>query len=97
MPAPSFSPLALTSGSYDPIAARRAVEAIADQIGTTLRLTQAFIDSDRTVDLTGLQDMVGQLSARALDLDPDQGRILRPALIALLADLDGIAESLQPP
>lgn len=81
----------------DPSAVLTAAEELADGIAATLRMARALVDSQRAVDLGGFDRMVGLLCARALDLPPEQGRALRPRLIALLADLDGLSQAIPPP
>jgi hypothetical protein len=74
-----------------------ATAALADGVAATLRVTRALVDSNRAVDLAGFDGMVGLLCARALDLPPEQGRVLRPRLVALRDDLDALAVALEPP
>jgi len=54
----------------------------------TLQIAQVLAQSDRPVDLSGLEDWVGRLTASVLDLEPIDGRRMRPALIGLLSGLD---------
>jgi len=72
----------------DNAAAVAAAEALAQSAERILRLAQALAQAGRTIDLTGLEHGVGRLTASALDLDPIDGRRLRPALIGLLNGLD---------
>ncbi len=81
-------------GRTDSSAALNAAEAIADGVAATLRVTRALVDSKRDVDLAGFDGMVGLLCARALDLPPEQGRVLQPRLAALLTELDELATAL---
>ena len=69
-------------------AARAAAEALAHSAGRILHLAQALARTGRSIDLSGLEHWVGRLTASALDLDPIDGRRLRPALIGLLDGLD---------
>ena len=68
----------------------QAAEALTSELATTLRLARAMASSGRPVELSGLDEQVGLLCAKALDLPPEQGTALRPALISLLADLDAL-------
>jgi len=47
------------------------------------------------IDLTGLHLCIGRLTASILDLDPDDGCRLRPALQGLLFDLDRLQATLE--
>ncbi|HET6182071.1 MAG TPA: hypothetical protein VFA03_00585 [Acetobacteraceae bacterium] len=49
----------------------------------------------RPVDLTGLDGQVGLVCAKALDLPPEEGRIARAELEALLADIDTLCEAMR--
>ncbi len=64
-----------------------AAEALAGSLTNTVRLARAMTEARRAVDLSGLEEQVGLLCAKALDLPPEQGRDFRPVLIGLLADL----------
>jgi hypothetical protein len=64
---------------------------LADRIAGTLRMARALALNRRDIDLDGLDNEVGKLCARALDLPPDQGRQFRPRLVGLLADLDALS------
>ena len=68
-----------------------------DGIVATVRIARALVQAGRQVDLGGLDRMVGLLCARVLDLPPEQGRTLRPRLLALLAELDELNGALAPP
>ena len=81
----------------DPSMEATGAEALAEGISATLRIARALIEGHRQVDLAGLDAMVGLLCARALDLPPEQGRALRPRLMLLLAELDGLTGALVPP
>ena len=64
---------------------------LLEQIGGVLRLARVLAAAHRPLDLTGLNDLAGRLCAAALDLPPEQGRALRPALAALIGELDALA------
>ena len=81
----------------DPDAALSTARQLADGVAATLRVARALAYSRRAIDLTGFDRMIGLLCARALDLPPEQGRLIRPRLITLLGDLDGLSASIQPP
>ncbi|MDE2200122.1 MAG: hypothetical protein KGJ41_13985 [Rhodospirillales bacterium] len=77
--------------------AARGAAALAGQVATLLRVARSLVQARRAIDLTGLDGMVGQLCARALDLPPAQGCALRPLLVALLGDLDALQAAQRPP
>lgn len=98
MPLPDAPPSVPGSfAAIEPAAAEAAATALAEGISATLRMARALIEGHRQVDLAGLDGMVGLLCARALDLPPEQGRALRPRLLLLLAELDGLNGALAPP
>ncbi len=72
----------------DPDAERNAATAMAASVTRTLRMAATLAEAGRKIDITGLENWVGRLVARTLDLEPADGRLLRPTLISLLADLD---------
>ena len=73
-----------------------AVEGLAGQVAGALRLAGALAQGGRRLDLAGLDQMIGRLCAQALDLPPDQGRAMRPLLLALLRDPDELGARLAP-
>ena len=81
----------------DPFASLGTAEALADGVSAMLRVARGLIEGHRQIDLAGLDTMVGYLCARALDLPPEQGRVLSPRLMLLLAELDGLTGALAPP
>lgn len=73
------------------------VRDFARSLATAARLTGAFAQSGRRIDLTGLDDRVGLLCAKALDLPPEIGRDARVELILLRTELEVLARSLDQP
>lgn len=67
---------------------------MADAARGTLRMARALVESRRPVDLGGLQYAVGRLCAAVFDLDPADGRRLRPHLEAVLAELNALEAAL---
>jgi hypothetical protein len=67
-----------------------AVEALAEQFDATLRTAEALVRAHRRVDLQGLDQLAGRLCAASLDLPPEQGRMVRPTLVALLSRVDDL-------
>lgn len=64
---------------------------LLEQFGGVVRLARVLAAARRPLDLAGLDELAGRLCAAALDLPPEQGRTLRPALAALLDELDALA------
>jgi hypothetical protein len=71
-----------------------AVQALASGLASTLRLARVMAETRRPLDLRGLDGQIGLLCAKALDLPPEQGRALRQALAALLADTEALHQAL---
>lgn len=87
---PMSAPLDLpAAGSRQP-----AAEQAAEGVAGLLRIARGMIDVGRRVQLDGLDQMVGRLCARCLDLPPEEGRALRPRLAALLAEIDALHATL---
>lgn len=74
-----------------------AAEQEAESVAAMLRLARGMLGSGRRVDLAGLDQMVGRLCARCLDLPPEEGREMRPRLAALLAEIDALNATLSSP
>ena len=66
----------------------RAAQAMATGLLHTVRIAAALIEAGRTVDLGGIDDLIGRLCARALDLPPEQGSKVAPDLRRLLTEID---------
>ncbi len=77
-----------------PDPAQTATESLAETVSVTLRLAGGLVEGGRQVDLTGLDGMIGQLCARALDLPAEQRPAMRARLAELLAQLDGLSVTL---
>jgi hypothetical protein len=78
----------------DPIA---AVRGLAEELRKTTDLARALAESGRAIDLTGLEHDVGLLCAKSLDLPPDEGRRVRPRLIALSGAMEALSRVLATP
>ena len=74
----------------DDAAAVAHVTAMVDALAGTLRIAEALARSERRIELIGLDQQVGRVCARILDLPPAQARSMRPALAALLAGFDAL-------
>lgn len=86
--------------ALDGSADRRAAESVrrlGTQLIACLSTARVLIEAGRSVDLSGMQDSVGELCARALDLPPAMGLELRPLLLTLRAEVDRTTAALDPP
>lgn len=86
--------------ALDGPADRRAAESVrrlGTQLIACLSTARVLIEAGRNVDLSGMQDGVGELCARALDLPPAMGLELRPLLLTLRAEVDRTRAVLEPP
>ncbi len=70
-----------------------AVRAFAEQLTKLVDIARALVDANREVDLTGLDCEIGLLCAKSLDLPPDEGRRIRPRLIALFGSVEGLSRA----
>lgn len=77
--------------------AGHAVKSLVAQAQQVVRLARALAVADRTVDLEGLEHLIGVSCAQALDLPPSEGRALRVLLEALLAECDALDSTLRHP
>jgi hypothetical protein len=67
------------------------VAALVEALLATLRLARVLAQSQRRIDLAGLDQEVGRLCAAALDLPPTEGQAMRPHLAAVLAELNALS------
>ena len=72
------------------------VQDMAATVASTLRLSRLLLGTGRTIDINGLDRIIGLLCARALDLSPEQGRTVRSNLALLLIELDTLSMALRP-
>ena len=66
----------------------------ADGVTQTLGVARGLVEVGRCVDLAGLEDQVGLLCAKALDLPPTDGRAMRIELVAVLARVEALSVAL---
>ena len=71
-----------------------AVRALATELTRTIDLARELTELGRAIDLTGLDRQVGLLCAKSLDLPPDDGRRIRPRLIALSGSMEALSRAL---
>ena len=89
--------LAEPSGFPQPETPIAWVRDYAGSLARTLGLAGALVEAGRRIDLAGLDLQVGLLCARALDLDPEEGRLVRAELVALRESVDALAALLARP
>jgi len=71
------------------------VSALAGDLTKLVEFNRYLVDTGRAVDLTWLNGQVGLLCAKSLDLPPDEGRRVRPRLIALSGSIEALSRALQ--
>jgi hypothetical protein len=77
--------------------AAESVRCLGTQLIASLSTARILIEVGRNVDLSGMQDSIGELCARALDLPPAIGLELRTLLLTLREEVDRIGDALDPP
>jgi hypothetical protein len=87
-------PLLNDASEFD-AAALRAVIGIRDGLAAVVCIARVLVEHGRAVDLTGLERGVGLLVAKTLDLPHEQGRSLRPLLVALRDEVDSLATAIR--
>jgi len=70
------------------------LRAFADGVTQTLGVARGLVEAGRYVDLGGLEDQVGLLCAKALDLPPEEGRAVRGELLVLLTRVEALSAAL---
>jgi hypothetical protein len=70
------------------------LHTFADGVTQTLGVARGLVEIGRYIDLAGLEDQVGLLCAKALDLPPAEGRVMRVKLIAVLARVEALSVAL---
>ena len=78
---------------FDIAAEIDAVRALAEELTKMVGVARALVDAGRAIDLSGLDDQVGLLCAKSLDLPPDEGRRIRPRLIALSGSIEALSRT----
>jgi hypothetical protein len=72
----------------------KAVSAAIEAMDGTIAMARALVEGGRRIDLAGLDGEAGRLCAAVMALEPGEARRLRPALLALRQQIDGLAASL---
>jgi hypothetical protein len=71
-----------------------AVRALANELMRLISAARALVEAGGDIDLADFDNQVGLLCIRTLDLPPDQGRLLRPRLIALSGSVEGLSRAI---
>jgi hypothetical protein len=77
--------------AHDPIA---AVRTLADELIQAIGCARYAVEHGRPIDLTDFNRQVSLLCAQSLDLPSEDGRRVRPSLIALSAELDALSRAI---
>jgi hypothetical protein len=85
--------MTIAAATYDDDAMAAAL-AFCDAILRTITIAHTMLKSGQSIDLTGLDQGIGLLCAKSLDLPPEMGRALRPRLSAVLQALDAMSLAL---
>ena len=70
------------------------LHAFAESVTRTLGVARGLVEAGRPIDLAGLEDQVGLLCAKALDLPPAEGRVMRSELVGVLARVETLSVAL---
>ena len=71
--------------------------AVIDSLHSTVLMARALVSTGRQIDLAGLDLEAASLCAAVGRLPPAEARRLRPALQALVHEVEGLAAVLPPP
>jgi hypothetical protein len=71
-----------------------AVRVLANELLRLVGAARALVEAGGEIDLANFDNEVGLLCARMLDLPPDEGRLLRPRLIALSGSVEGLSRAI---
>jgi hypothetical protein len=74
-----------------------AVLAAIDSLHGTVTMARVLVQSGRTIDLAGLDAEAMMLCAAVAGLPKSTGKLLRPALEALVREVEGLAATLPCP
>ncbi|WP_137177101.1 hypothetical protein [Roseomonas sp. AR75] len=71
-----------------------AVHAAIASLDGTLALARALVEGGRRIDLAGLEREATSLCAAVMALDEAEAKRMRPALLSLRSQVDGLADRL---
>jgi thymidine phosphorylase len=67
---------------------------LAERLTRTISVARALVGAGRLVDLSGLEDGVGLLCAKTLDMDVADSRDMLAAMIELRAQIDSLTQKI---
>ena len=67
------------------------LRSFLEDLENTIAVARTLMEDGHKVDLTGFDRQIGLLCAKALDLPPEQGRLFRDELAALLPQIEALA------
>ena len=70
---------------------------LAERLSRTLAVARALILAGRAVELAGIEDGIGMLCAKTLDLPSEQARPMLPALFEMRVQVDSLIAALRRP
>jgi hypothetical protein len=74
-----------------------ALLTLAERLNRTIAVARALLIAGRMVDLAGVEDAIGMLCAKTLDLAPRQARLMLPALLDMRAQIDSLMAAMRRP
>lgn len=74
---------------------QRDIAALSAQAASVIAVARTLVESERAVDLQGLQQHVGVLCAKALDLPPGQAGFAKLELRRLVTGLDALERAMR--
>ena len=66
-----------------------------ERLSASVAVASGLAAAGRQIDLTGLDAVAGVLCAQVLDLSPQEGAAIRPALVALNGRMAALAGTIQ--
>lgn len=70
------------------VTSSQSVRGLASSLTFLIRLSRVLAGAGRPVDLSGLDDRIGLLCARVMDLDPEDGTEIKPYVFQLAGEID---------
>ena len=71
----------------------RSACAFTTSLTLLVKLSHVLADAGRSVDFDGVDDGIGRLYAKILDLDPETARELQPKVLQLAAEINRLLEA----
>ena len=71
-----------------------ATAMIVSTMAATLTLARALLIAGHRIDLDGVEREVADLCAETVELPREEGHLLRPALVALLREVEALEDDL---